>query len=175
MSFKNALKNENINNVTIDDTVDFANLSSAFISGDADGVNLFEPAASTLVKNGYGHIATPIGIYSGILPYTTFSSKKDYILNNKDIIIKFINGIDKGLNYVKTHSSKEIANIIKDEFPDTNINELETMIENYKKADVWFDNSNIPSEAVDNLQNMLMDNKLIDKKVKYKDIIYEVN
>lgn len=42
LNFTNALKNEDITNVKVDSSVDFANLTSAFISGQGDGVNLFE-------------------------------------------------------------------------------------------------------------------------------------
>ena len=42
INFYNALKNENIDGVNVNDSVDFANLSSAFIGGNGDFVNLFE-------------------------------------------------------------------------------------------------------------------------------------
>lgn len=42
INFYNALKNEKITNVNVNDTVDFANLTSSFISGAGDFVNLFE-------------------------------------------------------------------------------------------------------------------------------------
>ncbi len=42
LSFKSALKNESIKKVNIDSSVDFANLTSAFIGGLGDGVNLFD-------------------------------------------------------------------------------------------------------------------------------------
>ena len=48
INFYNALKNENIKGVNTNDTVDFANLTSAFLSGTGDFVNLFEPNATKL-------------------------------------------------------------------------------------------------------------------------------
>jgi len=83
VNFKNALKNENIKGVNIDTSVDFANLSSAFISGSADGVNLFEPNATMMVKNGYGFIADSIGKYAGEVPYTAFNAKNKTINPSK--------------------------------------------------------------------------------------------
>ena len=50
LSFKNALKNESIKNVNIDSSIDFANLTSAFIAGKGDGVNLFDVSA-TIMKH----------------------------------------------------------------------------------------------------------------------------
>lgn len=48
LNFTNALKKENVTDVTIDTSVDFANLSSAFIAGQGDGVNLFEHSATRM-------------------------------------------------------------------------------------------------------------------------------
>ncbi len=42
LNFQTALKNAQVENVTIDTSVEFANLASAFIAGNGDGVNLFE-------------------------------------------------------------------------------------------------------------------------------------
>ena len=52
LNFQTALKNENITGVKINDTVDFANLTSSFISGNSEFVNLFEPNATKLEKMG---------------------------------------------------------------------------------------------------------------------------
>ena len=54
LNFYTALKNENIKDVKVNDTVDFANLTSAFIGGSGDFVNLFEPNATKLEKMGFG-------------------------------------------------------------------------------------------------------------------------
>lgn len=48
LNFTNALKNENLTNVKIDSSVDFANLTSAFIAGQGDGVNLFDLSVTKL-------------------------------------------------------------------------------------------------------------------------------
>ncbi len=49
INFYNALKNEKITNVNVNDTVDFANLTSSFISGAGDFVNLFEHSATMII------------------------------------------------------------------------------------------------------------------------------
>lgn len=138
-------------------------------------VTLSEPNATKLVKEGYGFIADAVGTYSGVVPYTAFNAKKSYIENNKDIIKKFYKGIEKGLEYVNTHTPKEIANVIVSEFPDTSINDLETMVTNYKNADVWFKTPEIPEDAFKNLQDIMIDNKDLESYVDYKDLIYELN
>lgn len=175
LNFKNALKNTNTNNVNIDTTIDFANLTSAFIAGTGDGVNLFEPNATILVNAGYGYIADNIGTYSGTLPYTTFNATTSFIESNKEIINKFYNGINEGLKYVQEHTPVEIAEIIKPQFPDTKKEELITMITNYKNADSWYLTPQIPEEDFNNLQDLMIDNNELKVYVPYKDLVHEIN
>lgn len=173
INFINALKNNNIdiNKVNINYDIDFASLSGAFISGNGDYVNLFEPNASLLKKNKDGYILASIGQYSGEMPYTTFYARKSFIDKNETLIKNFVKSISQGLEYTNTHSAKEIAKVIKKQFPDNNLEDLEIMIQNYKDADTWLNNTYISKTSLDNLQKLLYENKLIDNYVSYKKII----
>lgn len=173
LNFINALDNEHINKKIIDINynVDYANLSSAFISGTGDYVNLFEPNATKLEKEGLGYIVASIGKYSGEMPYTTFFTKKSYLNNNKDTINKFKKAINKGLKYVQDNDSTTIAKVIVNQFSDLSINELSLMIQRYKDNDTWLSNTNITKESYDNLSNLLFNNKIIDNKVDYNVLV----
>ena len=175
LSFKNALKNEEIKNVKIDSSIDFANLTSAFIAGNGDGVNLFEPNATTLAKTGKYYIATSIGTYSGVVPYTAFNALESNIKNNEKKYKKFYDGIKLGLEYVDTHSSEEIANIIKDEFPNTEFSDLVTMVDNYKNYDSWLKNPKITEDIMTNLENIMIDNNELEKLEDFDNLVYEFN
>ena len=173
LNFINALDNEHINKkiININYNVDYANLSSAFISGTGDYVNLFEPNATKLEKEGLGYIVASIGKYSGEMPYTTFFTKKSYFNNNKDTINKFKKAINKGLKFVQENDSTTIAKVIVNQFSDLSINELSLMIQRYKDNDTWLSNTNITKESYDNLSNLLFNNKIIDNKVDYNVLV----
>ena len=96
INFYNALKNENIKGVNTNDTVDFANLTSAFLSGTGDFVNLFEPNATKLEKMNKGYVVASVGMYAGEVPYTAFNARTSYIENNKELINNFKDAINKG-------------------------------------------------------------------------------
>ena len=83
------------------------------------------------------HIVGNIGAYSGEVPYTAFYSRKSYLENNKETLVNFTKAINKGLEYVKNHSSEEIAKIILPQFPDISLTDLTTIVDNYKKYDSW--------------------------------------
>lgn len=171
INFYNALKNENIKGVNTNDTVDFANLTSAFLSGTGDFVNLFEPNATKLEKMNKGYVVASVGMYAGEVPYTAFNARTSYIENNKELINNFKDAINKGLEFTKNNNSKDIAKIIIDLFPDTSIEDLATIIERYKNADSWLENTFISEEIFKNLEDMMIDSKLLTEYVPYKDLI----
>lgn len=171
INFYNALKNENITNVKVNDSVDFANLTSSFISGSGDFVNLFEPNATKLENLGYGYVVAPVGQYSKEVPYTAFNARKSFINNNQDLIKRFRLSINKGLEYTLNNSSEVIAKDIISMFPDTSLKDLTTIIERYKNADSWLMTSYITEESFNNLQDMLIDGNLIKEYVPFEDLI----
>jgi NitT/TauT family transport system substrate-binding protein len=166
MMFKYALKESNIDEkkVNIDTSVEFAALSGAFIAKEGDFVNLFEPNASKIEKEGYGCVLASLGSITGIVPYTTFYSKEEYINNNKEIIQKFNNALNKGLEYVKNNDSKKIAEIILPEFPDISLNELTNLVDRYKKADSWYDTTFVNINDYNRLIDIMIYGKSINKK-----------
>lgn len=171
LNFYNALDKNNINNVNTNDTVDFANLTSAFLSGTGDFVNLFEPNATKLEKEKKGYVVASIGLYSDEVPYTAFNAKKSYIENNKDIINKFRYAINQGLEFTQDNTPEIIAKTIIKQFPDTTIEDLTTIIKRYKEADAWLENSYITEKIFTNLEDMMIKSNLLDTYVPYQDLI----
>lgn len=176
LNFLNALKNEEIdkNKIKINYNIDFASLSGAFIGNTGDYVNLFEPTALKLEKEGYGYVLQSIGLLSGEMPYTTFYARKSYIENNKEIIKSFTKAINKGLEFVKNNDEMKIAKSIYKQFPDLSLNDLSTIIKRYKDADSFLDSSYIEEKLLVNLENLLIDNNLLKDYVPYNDLIIEV-
>lgn len=173
VNFLNAMKNANIdvNKINVNYSIDFASLSGSFIGGIGDYVNLFEPTATTVVNVTDACIVDSIGRLSGEVPYTAFYTRKSYLENNKELLRKFTNAIAKGLEFVSNNDSKTIANIILPQFPDSSLNDIVTIINNYKKYDSWLSTPFISEESFNNLLDMLIDNKLLEEYVPYSELI----
>lgn len=169
MVFMYALYKNNVNKskVIADTSVDFASLSGAFIGKQGDFVNLFEPTALAIEKEGYGCVLESLGLLSGELPYTVFHTKKSYIDDNKDTITSFRKAIQKGLDYVKENNEKEIAKVIASEFPSTSLEDLSTVIKRYKDADSWWGNTTITEDSFNNLIDLMEYNNAIKTKPSY--------
>ena len=79
----------------------------------------FEPFATGLELEGSGYVVASLGTDSGYVPYTAYSAKKSYISTHPEVIQKFTNAIQKGMDYVNSHSAEEIAKVIQPQFKET--------------------------------------------------------
>lgn len=140
--------------LTIDTSIAFASMSGAFIGGTGDFVSLFEPNALQIEKQGYGYVVASLGELGGVVPYTAYNARKSYIEQNPDVIKSFTKAIQKGLDYVHSHSSSEIADVIIKYFPDTSRTDLEKIIERYKNIDSWFDTTYITEDNFNHIQEI---------------------
>ena len=164
----NGIKSDETN---IDTSIDFASMSGAFIGGTGDYVALFEPTASELEKEGYGHIVASIGELGGNVPYTTYNAKKSYIEQNPDVIEGFTKAIQKGLDYVHNHTSEEIAENIKDYFPDTSDEDLITIVQRYKDIDSWYDTTYISEDDFNHIQEIVKNAGQLDENAPYSKLV----
>lgn len=173
LNFLNALDNSQIDKdkVNINTSIDFASLTGSFIGGNGDFVNLFEPNATKLEKEGLGYIVASVGEFSGEMPYTAFNARKSFIENNPEIIENFTNAINKGLEFVESNNAQTIAESIIDQFPDTSLNDLIIIVKRYKDADSWLSTPYITESSFKNLEDIMINDNQIEDYVPYEDLI----
>lgn len=135
--------------------IDFANIPGAFVSGDAEYVQLFEPTASMLVKEGKGHIVASFGEESGLVPYTVFMAKQSYLKDNKENVMKFTRAIYKAQQWVAENSAEDIAKVIQLYFEDTEIDILTSSMERYKSQDSFATDLLLKEDAWQNLKDIM--------------------
>lgn len=177
MTFEYALKQNGIDpkkDVNIDTSVAFPAMSGAFIGGQGDFVTLFEPNATDVEQQGYGYVVASIGELGGVVPYTSYSARESYIKENKELISNFTKAIQKGLDYVKNHTDKEVAQTILKQFPDTSLNDLESAVKRYRENDTWPDTTKFSKESFDHLQDIMIDYGELKEKVDYNKLMYKI-
>ncbi|MBO5282956.1 MAG: ABC transporter substrate-binding protein [Lachnospiraceae bacterium] len=174
MVFEYILRKNNMDpatDVQIDQSIDFGSTAAAFSGGDADFTVEFEPHATLLEQKGDGYVVASLGEDSGYVPYTAFSAKKSYIEQNSATIQAFTNALQKGMNYVQTHSPEEIAEVIAPQFAETDKQALVTIVARYYDQDTWKENLIFEESAFDLLQNILEDSKVLSERVPYEDLV----
>lgn len=173
MTLEYTLKENNISldDVTIDTSIDFASMGSAFVNGTGDFVTLFEPSATKLENEGKGYVVASLGEYGGNTPYTSYNALKSYIKNNRQTIKKFTNAINKGLKYVDQTDNKTLAKELLDYFPDMTTKELEQMISRYKKINAWKKNTYFSEKEFNHMEDIMIEAKELDKKVPFNKLV----
>ena len=175
MTLEYALKQNGIDpkkDVEIDTSVDFAAMGGAFIGGQGDFVTLFEPNALEIEKEGYGYVVASIGELGGVVPYTSYSARISFIEENKELINNFTKAIQKGIDYVHNHTDEEVAKAIIDQFPDTSLEDIAKVVKRYRDIDAWPKTTDFSEDSFNHLQDIMIDNGAIDKKVPYDKLMY---
>lgn len=174
MTFEYVLKQKGINpstDVNLDDSISFDLMAGAFAGGNAEYVTLFEPTASMTEEQGAGYIVASVGAEAGEIPYTAYFAKKSYIAKNEELIQNFTDAIYKGQKWTQEHSAKEIAELIKDFFPSTDVKMLENSIQRYKDIDAWNKTPVLPEEAFNKLQDVIEEAGELEKRADYEKVV----
>ncbi len=174
MVFEYILKKNNIDpktDLSIDQSIDFGSTAAAFSGGQGEFTVEFEPHATALEQKGDGYVVASLGEDSGYVPYTAFSARKSYIEENPEIIQGFTNALQKGMDYVLSHTPEEIAAVIKPQFEETEDEALIAIIKRYYDQDTWKDNLIFEEESFTLLQDILEDAGELEKRVPYEDLV----
>lgn len=174
MTFEYVLKQNGLDpakDLVLDDSIQFSLLAGAFAGGNAEYVNLFEPTASMIEQENKGYILASIGQDSGEIPYTTYCAKKSYIKKNTDIIQRFTNAVYKGQIWVAEHSAAEVAVVIQDAFPDTELDILTTVVQRYKDIDVWNSDPVLKEAPFELLQTVMTSAGELKEKAPYDKLV----
>lgn len=126
--------------VTLNTDVAFANMASAYQSGQGDYTTLFEPTASDMASNNLGKIVASIGAEVGEVPYTAFMATKSFMQNRPDTIKSFLRAVWKGYNFVVNAPLDDVADALAPSFDGTSKENIKASMQTYKSIDAWVSN-----------------------------------
>ena len=112
-----------------------------------------------------------LGTESGYVPYTAYSARKSYLKQHPEVIQSFTNAIQKGLDYVNSHSSEEIAKVIKPQFPETDEAVIAAIVERYKSQDTWKEDTVFEENSFTLLKRILEEAGELKAEVPYNELV----
>lgn len=174
MVFEYILKMNGMNpktDLTIIQNIDFGITAEAFVGGTGDYTVEFEPHATHIEAEDAGKVVASLGVDSGYVPYTCFSALGSYLEANPEVVGCFVRAIQKGLDYVNSHTAEEIATIIQPQFAETDFETLKTIVERYLTQDTWKTDTIFTQEAFELLQNILEEAGVLEKRVDYEALV----
>ena len=175
MVFEYILKQNSLDpqkDLSIDQIIDFGATAAAFTGDDsADFTVEFEPSATALEKQGAGYVVASLGVDSGYVPYTSYSAKTSYMEKNPDIMQKFTDALQKGMDYVQSHTPEEIAEVIEPQFPETDQDTITAIVKRYYDQDTWKENLVFGQDGFELLQDILEDAGELKERTPYTELV----
>lgn len=148
--------------------IDYANITAAFISGTGQFVQLFEPQASIIEREGKGHVIASFGTESGKLPYTVFMTKQNYIKDHPEVVQKFTNAIHQAQRWVREHTPEETATTIAPFFKDTDQDILASSVKRYLEQGTYAETPALAEDAWNNLLDVMESAGELNERVELK-------
>ena len=174
MTLEHVLRQNGLDPATdtvLDNSVQFSMMTAAFTGGTGDYVTAFEPTASMLEQEGKGYVVASVGEASGDIPYTAYFAKKSYIEENADLVQRFVNAVYKGQQWVATHTDEEVAEAVKDSFPDTSVDLLVKSVASYRAIDAWNTDPVMTEESFDRLQTVMTEAGELSKPADFDKVV----
>lgn len=157
--------------VNVRTDIQFDVMAGAFLGGEGDYVTLFEPVAAQLEKEGKAYVVASIGEAGGYIPYTGYSATKEYIDKNPEIIQKFTNALYKAMVWVQNNSNEVVAEAVKPQFPDTDMEVLKTLVDRYRNQDSWKPDLIITEEGLNHMMDIMDLAGELEKRADYTKIV----
>ncbi len=174
MVFEYILKEKGMDpdkDMSIDRSIDFGSTAAAFSGGQGDFSVEFEPSATALEKEGAGYVVASCGVESGYVPYTAYSARESYIKENSKILQGFTNALQKGMDYVNSHTPEEIAGIIQPQFKESDLETITTIVKRYQEQNTWKENLIFEKESFELLEDILDSAGELKERVPYQELV----
>ena len=174
MVFEYVLKQKGIDpaaDLDINQSIDFGSTAAAFSGGQGDFSVEFEPSATALEIEGAGYVVASVGEESGYVPYTAFSAKTSFMEEHPEVIQAFTNALQKGMDYVQTHTPEEIAAVIAPQFPETELTTITAIVTRYYEQDTWKSNLIFEQDSFDLIQDILESAGELSERAPYDTLV----
>ena len=148
-----------------------AEMLGRFRNGDADYLQVPNPFAVELMREGSGHLAATLGMESGYVCYSSFAVTPAYLADNTDTVQTFVNGYARAQRWVAESDAEAVAERIAGVFPEYGREVLTEGVQRYKDAGVWATDPTITRHGFDRMRDALMSGGLVREAHPYESIV----
>ena len=174
MAFEYAIRKNGMDpaaDMYLDTSVQFDNMTGAFLGGTGDYVTMFEPTASAVQAEGKGYIVAAVGDEAGEIPYTAYFAKKSYLAENADLVQRFTNAVYRGQQWVQEHTALEVAQTVQDSFADTDLTLLESAVQRYKDIGAYSTDPVMTRESFELLQTVMTEAGELTQTAPWEEVV----
>ena len=144
--------------------------AAALRAGKADVVQLFQPFAEELLRDGSGHLWYAQAS-RGPCSYTTLYATKDTIAARPDELRRMTRAMYRTQKWLHAAAPGEVARSLIDFFPDVDQEIFAFAVERYQALGVWGGNPRLPRGGFERLRDSLVSGGLIRSAPEFEDCV----
>ncbi len=151
--------------------IEFNNMTAAFTGGTGDYVTIFEPTATSIEREGKGHIVASVGEAASEVPFTTFMANESYIAKNRDRLKGFLRAVMKGYEFIISADIEEVIDSLIGSFDAFTRDDIRASILSYKRIDAWMNTPVMQEADYNRLIDVITQAGTLDKSVPFESIV----
>lgn len=144
---------------------------AAFLAGEADVVQVFEPYADDLVQAGRGHIWHRFST-RGDIGYTTFYTTRRYLDAERPACAALTAGMGTAQAQFYAADAAAVATAIASYFPDYAHDRLARVIDGYRGASLWARTPSLPIAAFLRLKAAMISAGAVSRDIAYEHVVW---
>jgi len=142
----------------------------AYLRGGVDVVQVFEPHADRLVREGHGHIWHRF-TDRGDIAYTTFYAPRRFTRSRREACRRLVRGIARAQRALFKATPREIADAVTPFLPELDRAALVRIVGAYREAGLWSRTPDLPPAPFLRLKAALVSGGLIRRDPTYEKVI----
>ena len=147
--------------------------AEALCRGALDVVQIFEPYADDLVQRGAGSIWHRCAA-RGDSCWTSFYTTQAFVQTQTDTCRALVRGIEQALAVLHSEDPTNIAETVREYFPELAVENLSRIIRSYRNSGLWARTTELPVTAYARLKAAMLSGGLISFDAPYDHLVTDV-
>lgn len=145
-----------------------ADNAAALRSGAVDVIQVFEPYAEALVREGAGHVWYAAA-RRGPVSYTTLNTTRAFAERHPDALLGMCRAMYRVQKWIAAHDGAMLAAVLADYFPDLTATILAACFDSYKSLGLWNRTPVLQREGFDWLRDAGLASGILQRRFSYEE------
>jgi NitT/TauT family transport system substrate-binding protein len=147
-----------------------ADNAAALRGGDVDVIQVFEPYAEALVRQGAGY-RWYAAARRGPVSYTTLNTTRVFAERHPDVLLRMCRAMYRTQKWIAAHDGATLAAALAAYFPDVPVATLTACFDGYKSLGLWNRTPVLQREGFDWLRDAGLASGILRQKFSYEDCV----
>jgi len=144
--------------------------AAALRSGALDVIQVFQPYAEALVREGAGHI-WHAAASRGPVSYTTLNTTRRFARRHPEVLLKMCRAAYRTQKWMAAHDGAALAAVLADYFPGASAVTLAACFDRYKSLGLWNRTPVLQRDGFDWLRDAALADGILRQEFSYEDCV----